>query len=59
MTSDLAFVYSVAGTDVKPETVHYRMITLLGIPVGTLIVAWTILGLAIITGHFVGRRRAR
>lgn len=59
VTSDLAFVYSVAGTDVKPETVHYRMITLLGIPVGTLIVAWTILGLAIITGHFVGRRRAR
>ena len=58
-TSDLTFVYSMSTTDVKPETVHYRMITLLGIPVGTLLVAWTILGLAIITGHFVGRRRAR
>jgi hypothetical protein len=59
VTSDLTFVYSVGGADVKPETVHYRMITLLGIPVGTLIVGWVILGLAIATGHFVGRRRAR
>ena len=59
VTSDLAFVYSVGGVDVRPETVHYKMVTLLGIPVGTLIVGWTILGLAIATGHFVGRRRAR
>ena len=59
VTSDLGFVYSVSEADVKPETVHYRMVTLLGIPVGTLIVGWTILGLAVATGHFVGRRRAR
>ena len=59
VTSDLAFVYSVNAADIKPENVHYRMITLLGIPVGTLIVAWVVLGLAIVTGHFVGRRRAR
>ncbi len=59
VTSDLTFVYSVSDLDVKPETVHYAMITLLGIPVGTLIVGWTVLGLAIVTGHVVGRRRAR
>ncbi len=59
VTSDLAFVYSVSELDVKPETVHYAMVTLLGIPVGTLIVGWTVLGLVIVTGHVVGRRRAR
>ena len=59
VTSDLTFVYSVGAVDVKPETVHYRMVTLLGIPVGTLIVGWTILGLGIAAGHVVGRRRAR
>ena len=52
-------MYSVSDADVKPETVHYAMITLLGIPVGTLVVGWTVLGLALATGHFVGRRRAR
>ena len=59
VTSDLAFVYSVSDRDVRPETVHYRMITLLGIPVGTLLVGWAVIGLAIATGHVVGRRRAR
>ena len=59
VTSDLAFVYSVKAGDFKPESVHYRMITLLGFPVGTLIVVWVVVGLAIVTGHFVGRRRAR
>jgi hypothetical protein len=58
-TSDLGFNYSLNENDVQPETVHYRMITLLGIPVGTLIVTWTALGLAIALGHVVGRRRAR
>jgi hypothetical protein len=59
LKSDIAFVYSVSDSDVKPETVHYSMITLLKIPVGTLIVGWTLIGLAIAAGHFVGRRRAR
>ena len=58
-TSDLTFVYSVSDNDVKPETVHYRMITLLGIPVGTLIIGWALIGVAIATAHVVGRRRAR
>lgn len=59
VTSDLGFVYSTNANDVRPETVHYRMVTLLGIPVGTLVVGWLLLGLALAAGHIVGRRRAR
>jgi hypothetical protein len=59
VTSDLGFVYSLNENDVRPETVHYKMITLLGIPVGTLIVLWVILGGVLVTAHIVGRRRAR
>jgi hypothetical protein len=59
VTSDLGFVYSTNDQDVRPETVHYKMITLLGIPVGTLLVGWTLLGMALVAGHIVGRRRAR
>ena len=57
--SDIGIIYSLSDKDVRPETVHYRMITLLGVPVGTLIVLWTTLGLALALGHVVGRRRAR
>jgi hypothetical protein len=57
--SDIGIVYSLSDKDVRPETVHYRMITLLGFPVGTLIVLWTTLGLTLALGHVVGRRRAR
>ena len=38
---------------------HYRMITLLGIPVGTLIVVWTALGLLLTVRYIIGRRRER
>lgn len=58
-TGDIGVIYSLSERDVQPETVHYRMITLLGVPVGTLIVLWTTLGLVLTLGHFVGRRRAR
>ncbi len=59
VNGDLGFVLSLVPGDEKPTVTHYKMVTLLGIPVGTLIVGWTLLGLAIVTGHFVGRRRAR
>ena len=58
-TSDIGIIYSQSKNDVRQETVHYRMITLLGFPVGTLIVLWTALGLVLALGHVVGRRRAR
>ena len=58
-TSDLGFIYSMNEKDVRPEIVHYRMITLVGIPVGTLIVTWTVLGILLTLGHLLGRRRAR
>jgi hypothetical protein len=57
--SDIGVIYSLNEKDVQPEVVHYRMVTLLGIPVGTLIVLWTMLGLGLALGHVVGRRRAR
>jgi hypothetical protein len=57
--NDIGVIYSLSEEDVRPETVHYRMITLLGFPVGTLIVFWTAIGLILALGHFVGRRRAR
>lgn len=59
VTSDLGFVYSTNDQDVRAETVDYKMITLLGIPVGTLLVGWTLLGAGLVTAHVVGRRRAR
>ena len=58
-TSDIGVVYSLNENDVRPENVHYQMITLLGVPVGTLIVLWTALGVVLVLGHVVGRRRAR
>ena len=59
VTSDLGFIQGTTTTDVKPELTRYRMVTLLGAPVATLIVGWALLGLVLLTGHFVGRRRAR
>jgi len=59
VTSDLGFVYSTNDQDVRVETVHYKMITLLGIPVGTLLVGWALLGMGLVAAHIVGRRRAR
>lgn len=58
-TGDIGVIYSQSENDVRPETVHYRMITLLGFPLGTLIVVWAVLGLTLTLGHLVGRRRAR
>ncbi len=59
ITSDLGFVADNTTSDVKPQLTRYRMVTLLGVPVATLVVGWALLGLALLTGHFVGRRRAR
>ena len=58
-TSDFGVVASIDQSDVKPEIVEYRMITLLGVPVGTLVVLWLAAGFGLATAHLVGRRRAR
>jgi hypothetical protein len=59
VTSDIGFVRSIDSADLKPTVVEYHMVTLLGIPVGTLVVAWLVLGFSLGLGHVVGRRRAR
>lgn len=58
-TSDIGVVASNRQDNVRQELVHYRTISLLGIPVGTLVVSWLALGLGIGVAHLVGRRRAR
>lgn len=57
--NDFAIVRSLEDGDVLPRLSRYEMVTLLGIPVGTLLVGWSLLGLGILLGHVVGRRRAR
>ena len=59
VTSDIGFFQSVRDTDFTPSVVEYRPVTLFGIPLGSLLVAWGVLGAALLIGHFRGRRRAR
>jgi len=58
-TSDIGVVQSSNQSRIKPEVVRYRMITLLGFPVGTLVVLWFAIGFGLVAGHLIGRRRAR
>ncbi len=58
-TSDIGVVQSSNQSRIKPEVVRYRMVTLLGFPVGTLVVLWVTLGFGLAAGHLIGRRRAR
>ena len=58
-TSDIGVVSSTNQTDHHPEVVHYRMVTLLGMPVGTLTIIWFAIGIGIAAAHLRGRRRAR
>lgn len=59
ISGDIGIVESDQQGDVTPELTEYRMVTLLGVPVGTLVLVWALLGIAIAFGHLVGRRRAR
>jgi hypothetical protein len=58
-TSDIAIVPSSVTGNVSEEATRYRTVTLLGIPVGTLIVGWVLLGLIFALTATVRRRRAR
>jgi hypothetical protein len=59
VTSDIGFFDSVSDASLTPTVTEYRPVTLLGLPVGTLIVAWALIGTLLVIGHFRGRRRAR
>jgi hypothetical protein len=59
VTSDIGFFPSTSDKAVTPTVTEYRPVTLLGIPVGSLIVAWALIGVLLVIGHFRGRRKAR
>lgn len=59
VTSDIGFFESLSDENLSTTVTEYRPVTLLGLPVGTLIVFWTLLGVVLVVGHFRGRRKAR
>ena len=59
VTSDIGFFPSVRDTDYAPTVTEYRPVTLVGLPVGTLVVAWALIGILLVIAHFRGRRKAR
>lgn len=59
ITSDVGFYESMRDTGFQPRRTEYRTISLLGVPVGTLVVAWLLVGGIIVLAHVRGRRRAR
>jgi len=59
ITSDIGFYESLNDNDYLPRATEYRTISLLGVPVGTLIVGWLLVGAIVAFAHFRGRRRAR
>ena len=59
VTSDIGFFESIRDTNFTPSVVEYRPVTLFGLPLGTLIAVWALIGTLILVGHFRGRRRAR
>jgi hypothetical protein len=58
-TSDLGFQAVPRDGDLVERAIDYRPVTLLGLPVGTLVVVWSLIGLILVIAHFRGRRRAR
>jgi hypothetical protein len=58
-TSDIGIIESRILTDVTETTPRYHVITLLGIPVGSLVVGWLLIGILLITVWAVRRYRAR
>ena len=48
VTSDIGFFESISDDSVVPTVVDYRPVTLLGLPVGTLVVVWAIVGAGLV-----------
>lgn len=59
VTSDVGFFPSVRDRDFSSTVVEYRMVTLLGMPLGTLVAVWVLIGLILVAAHIRGRRKAR
>jgi len=59
VTSDIAIVSAGSTNQVIPVVEVVRPIVVLGVPVGTLIVGWTLIGLLVLFGAFVARTRTR
>lgn len=59
VTSDIGFFQSNSDDSLTPTATEYRPVTLLGLPVGSLVVVWAIVGTLLVVGHFRGRRKAR
>jgi len=59
VTSDIAIVPAGTTDQVIPVVEVVRPIIVLGVPVGTLIVGWTLIGLLVLFGAFVARTRTR
>jgi hypothetical protein len=58
VTDDIGIIASGDQENVQPRLTHFRVISLLGIPVGSLIVGWALLGTALLVVLGVWRRRA-
>jgi hypothetical protein len=58
ITDDIGIVVSADPSMVKPTEEVFRVISLIGIPVGTLIIVWVLLGIAIVVAFLSWRRRA-
>ncbi len=58
-SSDVGVIPSAVTGDLQQSSVRYRTVTLLGMPVGTLIVGWLLLGIIFAIALGVRRHRAR
>lgn len=59
VTSDVGFFASVSDKGISPTVTEYRPVTLLGLPVGSLVVVWVLIGVILVFAHFRGRQKAR
>lgn len=59
ITDDLSVVPAVANDDIIPTVAIARPVELLGVPFGSLLVGWVVLGFLLVGGIIVGRTRTR
>lgn len=59
ITTDIAIVESASTDDLIPTIEVVRPVAVLGLPLGTLIVSWVVIGLLLLFGALVARTRTR